>query len=106
MNIHEPYLVVVVVVVEVVGTVLVEDAPVVLGVDEPPAQGLGRGAVLGVPCGVEGPGLGVPGREGERVTYDQCRCSLHTLLLVEESREWVVLHLLLDLKQKTNNIHT
>ena len=37
------------VVVDVVGTVLVEDVPVVLGVDEPPAHGLGRGAVLGVP---------------------------------------------------------
>ena len=60
-------------VVEVVGTVLVGDAPVVLGFDEPPAHGLGRGAVLGVPCGVEGPGLGVPEREGvrkgERVRY-------------------------------------
>ena len=59
------YLVVVVVVVVVEGTFRVEDAPVVRGIDElGPAQGLGRGAVLGVPCGVDGPGLGVPG-EGE-----------------------------------------
>ena len=38
-----------VVLVDEVGTVLVEDAPVVLGADEFPAHGLGRGAVLGVP---------------------------------------------------------
>lgn len=61
MNIHEHHLVAVVVV--VVGTVRDEVVPVVLGVDEaePLAQGLGRGAVFGVPWGVDGPGLGVPG---------------------------------------------
>ena len=61
MNIHEPDLAAVVVV--AVGVGLDEDVPVVLGADEvapPLAQGLGRGAVLGVPWGAEGPGFGVP----------------------------------------------
>ena len=44
----------------VVVVVLVdEEAPAVLRADELAAQGLGKGAVFGVPCGVEGPGLGV-----------------------------------------------
>ena len=50
------------VVVAVVVVVLVpdEEAPVVLRPDDV-AQGLGRGAVFGVPCGTAGPGLGGAG---------------------------------------------
>ena len=96
MILHKAHLEAVVVV--VVETVRDEEVPVVLGAEEvaPLAQGFGRGAVFGVPWGTDGPGLGVPGAGGKRlVKGNQMR--EFTLLLTEESRERVVLHLLLDL---------